>query len=272
MAALLMLLMAVAGPSPAAYEEMAAPAKGTIGFAALDVSTGQSFGWHERDAFPMQSVFKLPIAIEVLHQVDDKKLDLARVVELGPSDARGGPGTLIKVPAKKTVRELLEPMIITSDNTATDKLLSLLGGPRVVEARMRSLGIEQITIRYSELEMAARKDNTATPAAMVALLAKIARRQVGLSAASGALRIKGGVPPGTPVAHKTGMSDTFDGVTDATNDVGLITMPNGHRIAVAVFVRASRADIATRERTIARLARAAYDAFNGSNTGNTAPR
>jgi beta-lactamase class A len=233
----------------------------------------------------MQSVFKLPIAIEVLHQVDDKKLDLARVVELGPSDARGGPGTLIKVPAKKTVRELLEPMIITSDNTATDKLLSLLGGPRVVEARMRSLGIEQITIRYSELEMAARKDNTATPAAMVALLAKIARRQVGLSAASGALledillrvttgqqRIKGGVPPGTPVAHKTGMSDTFDGVTDATNDVGLITMPNGHRIAVAVFVRASRADIATRERTIARLARAAYDAFNGSNTGNTAPR
>ena len=109
---------------------------------------------------------------------------------------------------------------------------------------------------------------------MVALLAKIARRKVGLSAASAALledlllrvktgqqRIKGELPSGTPVAHKTGMSDTRDGKTDATNDVGLITLPNGHRIAVAVFVHASPADIATRERTIARLARAAYDAF-----------
>jgi beta-lactamase class A len=110
---------------------------------------------------------------------------------------------------------------------------------------------------------------------MVAFLAKIARREVGLSPASAALledillrvttgqqRIKGALPPGTPVAHKTGMSDTRGGKTDATNDVGLISLPNGHRVAVAVFVRGSPADIATRERTIARLARLAYDAFN----------
>ena len=58
------------------------------------------------------------------------------------------------------------------------------------------------------------------------------------------------------------MSGTQGGKTDATNDVGLITLPNGHRIAVAVFVHASPADIATRERTIARLARVAYDAFS----------
>ena len=44
----------------------------------------------------------------------------------------------------------------------------------------------------------------------------------------------------------------------------LITLPNGHRLAVAVFVHASPADIATRERTIARLARLAYDAFSSS--------
>jgi beta-lactamase class A len=118
-------------------------------------------------------------------------------------------------------------------------------------------------------------DNTATPVAMVTLLAKIARHEVGLTAASAALledlllrvttgqqRIKGALPPGTPVAHKTGMSGTRDGKTDATNDVGLITLPNGHRVAVAVFVHASPADLATRERTIARVARAAYDAFN----------
>ena len=101
---LMSLLVAVGTPSRAAYEEMVAPAGGTVGFAALDLTTGRSLGWHERDRFPMQSVFKLPIAIEVLHQVDAKKLELARVVALGPADARGGPGTLITVPSKKTIR------------------------------------------------------------------------------------------------------------------------------------------------------------------------
>jgi beta-lactamase class A/mannose-6-phosphate isomerase-like protein (cupin superfamily) len=278
MTTLMMMLLAVATPppSPAAFAEMAAPAGGSVGFAALDLSSGRTLGWHESDAFPMQSVFKLPIAIEVLRQVDAKKLDLGRVVVLGPSDRRDGPPGTMAVPARKTLRELLEAMLTTSDNVACDKLLALVGGPGVVDARVRALGVDHVTIRYTELDLHTGKvDNTATPAAMVALLAKIARRDVGLSAASATLledtllrvttgpqRIKGALPPGTPVAHKTGMSDTRDGKTDATNDVGLIALPGGNRVAVAVFVHASPADIATRERTIARLARAAYDAFD----------
>jgi beta-lactamase class A len=82
-----------------------------------------------------------------------------------------------------------------------------------------------------------------------------------LDTATGPRRIKGGLPAGTPVAHKTGTSRTRDGKTDATNDVGLVTLPSGNRIAVVVFVSASPADEATRERTIADLARAAYDRF-----------
>ena len=291
----LLLLLAVtvakstaAGPTTAAaptIQEIVAPAGGLVGFAAQDLTSGRTLGWHDREAFPMQSVFKLPIAIEALHQVDAKKLDLARVVALGPADARGGPTGTMTVPATKSVRELLEAMIITSDNVATDKLLAMLGGPPAVAARVRALGVDDLTIRYTEADLqTGRVDNTATPAAMVALLAKIARRQVGLSPASatllddvllrvttGAHRIKGALPPGTPVAHKTGLSRTHDGKTDATNDVGLITLPDGHRVAVAVFVHASPADEATREGTIARLARLAYDMFSTA-ARNTAAR
>lgn len=279
---ILSLAVAMPTPAPATFAEMVAPAGGSVGFAALDLSSGRTLGWHEADAFPMQSVFKLPIAIEVLHQVDAKKLDLARVVALGPADRRDGPAGTMVVPAKKTVRELLEAMVMTSDNVACDKLLALVGGPGVVDGRVRALGVEHVAIRYTEQDLQTGKvDNTATPAAMVALLAKVARHDVGLSVASAALlddvllrvttgpqRIKGALPPGTPVAHKTGMSDTRDGKTDATNDVGLITMPNGNRLAVAVFVHASPADIATRERTIARLSRAAYDSFNAPLAAN----
>jgi len=80
--------------------------------------------------------------------------------------------------------------------------------------------------------------------------------------ATGQKRLKGALPPGTPVAHKTGTSQTANGKTNATNDIGLIALPNGHRIAIAVFVNASPADEATRERTIAELARLAFDRFS----------
>ena len=166
-------------------------------------------------------------------------------------------------------------MVVDSDNVACDRLLALVGGPQAVSARMRSHGSEGITIRFSEREMMAGKgDNTATPAAMVALLGALAQKWLGLLPASakvlddlllqvatGAKRIKGALPPGTPVAHKTGTSRTKDGKTDATNDVGIITLPNGSKIAIAVFVHDSPADEGTREETIAKLARAAYDAF-----------
>jgi beta-lactamase class A len=61
------------------------------------------------------------------------------------------------------------------------------------------------------------------------------------------------------VAHKSGTSDVDDGVAHATNDIGLIPLPDGRRIAIAVFVTDSTADQDTREKVIARIGRAAYD-------------
>lgn len=272
---LLTLLLTLDASLQPAIERIVAPAGGTVGFAAEDLASGRRLGVREREAFPTQSVFKLPVAIEVLRQVDARKLDLERVVALGPADARPGPPGTMTVPARRTIHDLLEAMIVNSDNVACDKLLALVGGPGVVDARLRALGVDGVVIRFSELELNAGKgDNSATPTAMVALLAKLARHEVGLQPASAALlegvllrvttgpnRLKGALPPGTPVAHKTGTSDTRAGKTDATNDVGLMTLPNGNRVAIAVFVHASPADLATRERTIAQLARAAYDVF-----------
>jgi beta-lactamase class A len=72
-------------------------------------------------------------------------------------------------------------------------------------------------------------------------------------------RLEGDLPAGTRVAHKSGTSDVDDGLAHATNDVGLIPLPDGRRIAIAVFVTDSTADEATREQVIARIAREAYD-------------
>ena len=80
-----------------------------------------------------------------------------------------------------------------------------------------------------------------------------------LETTTGPNRIKGLLPAGTPVAHKTGSSGEEDGFIPATNDVGLITLPNGQRLALAVFVTDAHADQDTCDHVIATIAQAIYN-------------
>jgi beta-lactamase class A len=81
------------------------------------------------------------------------------------------------------------------------------------------------------------------------LLATMSRTRTG----SG--RLKGLLPKGTPVAHKTG---TIGGVA---NDVGFITLPDGRRFAIAVFTKSSTTSEADRDRAIAEISRSLYDFY-----------
>ncbi|HEX6730509.1 MAG TPA: serine hydrolase [Pyrinomonadaceae bacterium] len=73
---------------------------------------------------------------------------------------------------------------------------------------------------------------------------------------TGEARLKGLLPLGTEVAHKTG---TIGGTT---NDVGIITLPDGAgHVAITVFVKSSEKEVSVRERTIAEVARAVHDFF-----------
>jgi beta-lactamase class A len=75
--------------------------------------------------------------------------------------------------------------------------------------------------------------------------------------ATGSNRIRGILPPGATVEHKTG---TLSGYT---GDVGFLTTPEGRRIAVAFFARGG----SNRPAVIATAARAIYDALGGGRTG-----
>ncbi len=116
--------------------------------------------------------------------------------------------------------------------------------------------------------LAADPRDTATPNAMLSLVEKIWRGQAVDRAASDAMldllkrcrtgehRIRGLLPAGTEVAHKTG---TIGGVV---NDVGIITLPDGAgHVAIAVMSKRTRASTDDVERTIAQIARYAYDYF-----------
>ncbi len=131
--------------------------------------------------------------------------------------------------------------------------------------RMRSAGLTRFL---------ADPRDTATPDATVELLARAFRgellqkrtteRLIAIMQATqtGDQRLKGLLPPGTVVAHKTGTTATVAGLNGSTNDAGVITLPGGKgHLAVAVYVKASRRPTEVRERIIARIARAAFDAW-----------
>ena len=110
--------------------------------------------------------------------------------------------------------------------------------------------------------------DTATPEAMTELLERIYRKDllkpesaellldIMRRCRTGEARLKGMLPLGTEVAHKTGS------IGGTTNDVGIITLPDdaGH-VAITVFVKSSEKEVSARERTIAEVARAAHDFF-----------
>lgn len=70
------------------------------------------------------------------------------------------------------------------------------------------------------------------------------------------------LPKGTPVARKTGTGGTSRGVTVAINDVGVIRLPNGDNVAIAVLIGESRGSMRRAERLIARIARTVFDAWS----------
>jgi beta-lactamase class A len=123
--------------------------------------------------------------------------------------------------------------------------------------------------------------DTSTPDGMARLLEKVWRRQA-LSPASsdllldimyrcetGAERIKGMLPPGTRVAHKTGSLAPGRGFRAGVvaNDVGIIDLPNGAgHLITSIFVKNAE-DAVVADRAIAHIARAAYDYFSFTGTG-----
>ena len=176
------------------------------------------------------------------------------------------------------VTELLGFALSESDGTASDVLMKLAGGHEAVQSYLTELEITDMIVLDTEASFtqdhSLQYRNFATPNAAVSLLRALYERR-GLSESGQALllkfmtesttgphRLKGLLPAGTIVAHKTGTSGTESGITAATNDIGIITLPNGKHLAIAVFVSDSGADEIRREGTIAKIAKAAWDSVS----------
>lgn len=222
-----------------------------VGIAALDLNTGETVSIKGNTPFPMASTVKVAIAALYLAQVDQGRRSLDDTINGLP------------------VRSLMARMLIRSDNHAADILFKDVGGPSAVRDWLHDNGVTGVHVDrtiaqllHSKRDLWDRRDS-ATPMAMVDLLRRIYKAELikpesrnylldlMSQCQTGRNRIKAMLPFGTPVEHKTG---TLDGLAD---DVGFITLPDGRRVAVAIFTRGGN----DRPRTIAETARAIYDGF-----------
>ena len=127
---------------------------GEVGVSALHVESGARISFNGDRRFPMASVSKVPMALEFLRRVDLGELDPAETIVVAPRDFRPGHSPLAARAGTRSVRltadSLFSLMLAVSDNTATDVILNLSGGPEAASRRVRELGVEGVVVDRSE--------------------------------------------------------------------------------------------------------------------------
>lgn len=269
--ALALCVVGIAGSLPGAgtFAALEARAGGRLGVAAIDTATGRQVGHRADERFALCSTFKLLLGAAVLARVDAGELSLDRRIPYGRKDLLSyAPVTTKRVDeGAMTVGELCAATIQTSDNTAANLLLPLVGGPEGLTDFLRGIGDEVTRLDRIEPELNSNLPDdprdTTTPAAMAATTARLltgdalgaaSQRQLIdwlVGSTTGAARLRAGFPAGWRVGDKTGT-----GERGAANDVAIVWPEDGEKPwVVAVYFDAPKATPAERDAVIAEAAR-----------------
>ncbi|MBK7174198.1 MAG: class A beta-lactamase, subclass A2 [Bacteroidales bacterium] len=253
------------------------------GVAIKLIETGDTISINAADLYPMQSVYKFHLALAVYDKVQKGEFSINDSIYIKKSDLLPNTWSPIRDRYPEgninmKLYDILGYTVSQSDNVGCDILFRLLGGPEYVNDFIALNGIKDISIKATEEEMHKSWDvqfiNSSTPWAAVLLLEKFFKGEIinginyqllwdqMVNSSTGVMRIKNRLPEGTILAHKTGSSGTnSEGITAATNDIGIICLPGGRHLVLAVFVTNSRENSSVNEAVIADIAYEAYSYF-----------
>lgn len=257
--------------------------RGRIGVMAVDLSSGQEVSVLADQRFPMASTSKIAVAAAFLEGVEQGRWSLTSEFPLliPQRSARFSSAVAPVVKGQyMSAISLIEIMIARSSNPATDALLAAVGGPKAVNDWMYRHGFHEFSLNRDiatlvrddgEFDPASHVDprDSASPRAMVEFLRGLYQgkylsqgsRDVLLGAMSrtvtGKRRIRAMMPMNAQVLHKTGS------LNNTSSDVGIIKMPDGRAIAVAIYVT-GQGTRSQREAKIASIARALYDGYHAA--------
>jgi beta-lactamase class A len=264
-------------------EQLSKPINGIVGVSILNLETGDTLSYNGKARLVLHSVMKFPIALTVMHLVDSGVMTLNQIIHIPKRELVKDTHSPMRDKYPKGVdlplSEVVRYMVAESDNNACDFLLKTIGGTKTVQDYMLHLGVKGIAIRATEADMASAWElqftNWCKPVEMTHLLSQFYQGKIltktttdtlykiMTQTSTGPNRLKALLPAGTVIAHKTGSSPTnAEGLSPATNDVGIITLPNGKHLIISIFVCNSTNDEATREGVIAKIGKAAFDYYS----------
>ncbi|HVT40490.1 MAG TPA: serine hydrolase [Gemmatimonadaceae bacterium] len=223
-----------------------------------DLANSDSVAINPGVSFHAASTMKVPVMIELFRRVDarvtslDNELFLqnrfASIVDgsFFSLDARDDSDSALyaRVGQNVTLRELNERMITRSSNLATNAVIQFLD-PKRVNATAHVLGARDIQVlRGVEDGKAFEKglNNTTTARDLGVLLVTIERGTAASRSSCEAMKqvllrqefsteIPAGIPPGTPVAHKTGW------ITGTLHDAAIVYPPSRPPYVLVVLTR-----------------------------------
>lgn len=257
--------------------------RATVGLGLIHIENGDTLALNNELHFPMQSVYKFPLGLAILNQVDKGELTLDQIYHVTKKDLLDETWSPLKKKFPEgnvdlTIAELMNYSVSQSDNIACDILFKLALGTKPVNNYIHGIGITGMEIVATEHEMRAdwkiQYSNWSTPMEMTHLLEGLYQKKylsdssntflmkLMVESSNDPTRIKALLPEGTIVAHKTGTSDTRGNITDACNDVGIIFLPDGTHLALSVFVCKSEENYDDTRKLIAELSKTVFDFYS----------
>ena len=241
-----------------------------VGYAIVDLTSGDRIGHLEHATFPTASAIKLAIVYELFKQAEEKTIDLDDTLTLDRKQAVGGTGVLVEMGTPTlSIRDYAVLMVTLSDNTATNVLIDRLG-MKAIAARMQGLGLNGTKLRRHMMDTAAARrgdENISTPDELARLLEAMNGK------VSGAIellkkpkdnRLRKGLPEGVESADKSG---ELEGVRV---DAGIVFAKN--RPYVLSVMTSYLKDEAEGERAITEISKAAYENFSRLGSGGVLGR
>lgn len=240
---------------------------GRLGVWAVDTGSGRVLAYREHERFAMCSTFKvLAVAAALARSVDEPDF-LRRRIRYSQRDlVMFSPVTERHQADGMRLEQLCAAALTHSDNTAADLILRQVGGPEGLTRYARDIGDSMFRLdRWgldSHTAYPGDPRDTTTPAAMGATLEALllgqvlpARERTLLTGwmrdcATGAGRIRAGIPAGWDLAHKTGT-----GGHGSANDVGMIWPPDRAPIVLAIYTTRHEKDSRPRSDIVAATAR-----------------
>lgn len=237
---------------------------------------------NDKAGYPMMSTFKFPLALAVLEHLDKQGLPLETELFISKSDLHPDTYSPLRETRpegnfKMTIGKLLEYSVALSDNNACDILIEYIGGTDALQKYIRRLGIKQMRITATEDRMHKSGKphlNHTRPSSAVRLLEKFIQQELlspvyqkflentMIATSTGSDKLKGLLPAGTVIGHKTGSSDRNNaGIKAGDNDMGFVYLPHGDHYTIAVFITDSMEDDKTNAALIARISKTVYDYY-----------